>query len=164
MSLAGDRAQYFLNQFGAGEGNSSGFQRSDQDLLANLIKLRRSDYPAGTGPNTIPRFDSGSGGAGSYKNPRGSYQYMDDEFPNPFGGGSAPYMPGAMLPAGNNQIIANAAHPGPYPYGQPDKWDSWEKQYNLYQQDKIKRLNTEDLIGPPPNPFGGGSSPYVRGV
>jgi len=146
----------FLQNFLSDSGNS--------ELMAGVQKLPRSNYPAGRGPNTIPGVDNyGPTRSGSYSTPRGGYQSIDDEYPNPFGG-SGSYMPGAMLPSSANPLMARTPHPGAYPYGQPEKFDAWEKQYDLYQKDKMRQQDLDELIGPPPNPFGGGGGGYVRGV
>lgn len=139
---------------------------SDPSVIAGLIatakRLPPSNYPAGQGPNAIPGVDTGAGGRGSYKNPRGSYQYIDDDFPNPFGG-TGPYMPGASLP--NQDIIAGIlGQPagvrqrdlrGPGQYVQQGPYSDIEQR----RKDAERQLRL-DLMEPP-NPFGGGSLPYI---
>ena len=135
-------------------------QSNPNSLIAGIQKLPYQ--PPGQGPNRqLKQWDSGPGRSGTYKG-LNNYQFIDDDMPNPFGGGGAPYVPGASLPGMQGMDVAAIPHPGAYPYGQPNKFDAWEKQYQQHQleQQKIKSwLNNE-----PPNPFGGGSGPYLPGA
>jgi len=114
-------------------------------------------------PGSGPKFE------GYYRRPvpglgANDWSEYDKDMPNPFGGGSGPYVPGAMLPGMQNGALAAVPHPGPYPYGQPDKFDAYEKAYGAYQQDQLKRRQWLEQQEEPPNPFGGGGGGYVRGV
>jgi hypothetical protein len=155
MASVGNRVQAFLNQF---SGDSRAVPGASQGF--DIAGVQRLPFQRpGQGPNRqLQQWDSGPGRSGTYKGFNNNYQFLDDEMPNPFGGGGAPYMPGASLPGRQGSDIAAIPHPGAYPYGQPDKFDAWEKQYQQHQQEqqRIKSwLNNE-----PPNPFGGGSAAY----
>lgn len=132
-----------------------------QGLMARVQKLPRATGPAGSPGNTIPRLDSGTAPAGSYDNPRRSYQYLDDEFPNPFGG-SDPYMPGAMLP-GQNMMAGVLGLPPGMRVGTPRGFEQGDFSDIQQKKEEAKRQLRLDLMEPP-NPFGGGSAPYMPGA
>lgn len=130
--------------------------------MASAKRLPPSSYPAGRGPNAIPGVDTGAGGRGSYKNPRESYQYIDDEFPNPFGGTDS-YMPGASLP-NQNAIAGILGQPAGVRHRDligPGRFVEQGPTSNIEQRRRdAERQLRRDLLEPP-NPFGGGSLPYI---
>jgi len=145
-------SKQFLDNFIAAKGG--------EELMAGVQKLPRSKYPAGRGPNTIPYVDDYGPTGGSYQTPRGGYQSIDDEFPNPFGG-SGPYMPGASLPVGNENLLAGVLGEPNRPYNR-SAGRSIEKgpftDLNRAREDARDALR-RDLLEYP-NPFGGGSAPF----
>ena len=166
MASVGDRVQAFLNQFQSG-GQAAPTVSQGFDI-ARVQKL--PFQPPGQGPNRqLQQWDSGPGRSGTYKMP-GNYQFLDDEMPNPFGGGSAPYMPGASLPSTQGMDIAGVL-------GESNGRANWVgrgagKYPNIpsgpstdldFARKAARRSLYEDLQEPP-NPFGGGSAPYMGPV
>jgi hypothetical protein len=162
MASVGDRVQAFLNQFSGGSGAAPGAPQGFD--IAGVQKLP-SQRP-GQGPNRqLQQWDAGAGRSGTYKM-LDNYQFLDDEMPNPFGGGSAPYMPGASLPGTQGFNIAGvlgesngranwAGRPKFSPSGPATDLD-------FARQDARRSLYRD--LQEPPNPFGGGSSPYMGPV
>jgi hypothetical protein len=98
------------NPFGGGGGPylpGARLPAGGESLIANVQRLPRSSRPAGSFPNSIPGIDDVGPRSGSYHTPIRGYQYLDDDFPNPFGGGGGPYMPGARLPVRSEALMAS---------------------------------------------------------
>lgn len=133
--------------------------RDFQNLLARVQRLPRATGPAGSLGNDIPSIDSfGPNKPGSYQTPRGNYQYLDDEFPNPFGGGGGSYMPGAMLPGQNTMAGVLGLPPGMRSGLQRGGPQGPFSNIEQMKDDARHRLLKD--LQEPPNPFGGGSAPY----
>ena len=124
-------------------------------MLAGVQRLRRGNPREGySAPYPDPITDPGSRYWDTMPRP-GALD--DNEPPNPFGGGSAPY--GAMIP-GQNMMAGVLGLPpgtrmGPAPRGGEQGEFSDIEQRRKDAQYKLRL----DLMEPP-NPFGGGSAPY----
>ena len=136
--------------------------RGADDLIAGVKKLPRGKMKEGySAPYADPITDPGS----RYWDRMPPGHWEQEEPPNPFGGGSDPYLPGAMMPGDNSNLMAAVL-------GEPNRrfnrttGQSIEKgpytDINRARQDAQDALK-RDLLEYP-NPFGGGSAPYVRGV
>jgi hypothetical protein len=128
-------------------------------MLAGVQRLRRGQPKEGySAPYADPLTDPGSRYWDTMPRP-GAFQ--DDEPPNPFGGGGGPYVPGAMLPgqgavAGVLGLPPGMRAPVDGTYGSPSS------DIEARKREAQRRLQL-DLMEPP-NPFGGGSAPYMPGA
>lgn len=133
-------------------------------MLAGVQRLRRGQPKEGySAPYADPLTDPGSRYWDTMPRP-GAIE--DDEPPNPFGGGGGPYVPGAMIP-GLSLPPTQTASLWQSPLQRPDRFVPGGIRSQDYYRRPVPGMSATDWNEYDkdfPNPFGGGSAPYMPGA